>query len=97
MTETCAQLQTRLDGYLTARDKLATGGNRVRIRDGGKDLQYGPGDARRARPSRCLHRQGGIERCTRGKARDYEHEYGATQTGNDSLHGGMDHGEGRRL
>lgn len=44
---TCAELQTRLDGYLAARDNLATGGQLVRVRNGDKDVQYGPGDGKR--------------------------------------------------
>lgn len=46
-TETCAQLQTRLDGYIAARDKAAIGGGLVRIRDGVNELQYGPADGKR--------------------------------------------------
>lgn len=46
-SETCAELQTRLDGYVAARDKLATGGGLVQIDYADKRLQYGPGDMKR--------------------------------------------------
>lgn len=45
--ETCAQMQTRLDGYVAARDALAMGRQVVRQRNGDKDLQWTPGDAKR--------------------------------------------------
>lgn len=47
MAETCAQLQTRLDGYITARDKLAMGKGVVQVGDGDKRIQYGPTDGKR--------------------------------------------------
>lgn len=46
-TETCAEMQTRLDGYIAARDKLALGNGAVRIRDGENEIQYRPGDTKR--------------------------------------------------
>lgn len=45
-TETCDQLQTRLDGYISTRDKLAAG-QRVRVRDGVNEVQWAPGDVKR--------------------------------------------------
>lgn len=47
MSETCAQMQTRLDGYLAARDKLAMGTGVIKIRDGESELTYRPGDGAR--------------------------------------------------
>lgn len=46
-TETCAQMQTKLTGYLAARDKVVTTGGIVRVRDGVSELQYGPADVKR--------------------------------------------------
>lgn len=47
MSETCAQLQTRLDGYVAARDKIAMGRQVVKVGDSGHDLSYAPVDGKR--------------------------------------------------